>query len=48
MSVHILPLDVHMAIAVDAQSRSHRNALHLSSSQNTSVLAELPCIEVRC
>ncbi|TYZ57514.1 hypothetical protein PybrP1_004256 [[Pythium] brassicae (nom. inval.)] len=45
VSVLIRPLGVRMSLAMNAHTRANRRALHVSSSQNTSVLAEMPCVQ---
>lgn len=47
MRVHVLPLDVHMSIGVSPHWSSSKHVVRLESSQNTSVLAEIPCVTVR-
>lgn len=48
VTVHVLPLNVQMSIGILPKwSRKNRQVVWLSSSQNTSVLAEIPCLKVR-
>lgn len=47
VTVHVLPLDLQMSIGIGSQWSDNRQVVWLSSSPNTSILAEIPCITVR-
>uniref|UniRef100_K3W8L7 Peptidase M14 domain-containing protein n=1 Tax=Globisporangium ultimum (strain ATCC 200006 / CBS 805.95 / DAOM BR144) TaxID=431595 RepID=K3W8L7_GLOUD len=46
VTVHVLPLDVHMSIGLLPKwAKQNHQVVWLASSQNTSVVAEIPCLK---
>ncbi|KAF1320926.1 Zinc carboxypeptidase, partial [Globisporangium splendens] len=46
VAMHVLPLDVHMSMGILPKwTKQNRQVVWLASSQNTSVVAEIPCLK---